>query len=47
MLGIDGGDGAYTLTNEHESVAAVTFAGDSNGSGQAYKHTALWRQEKR
>ena len=31
VLGIDGGDGAYTLTNEHESVAAVTFAGDSNG----------------
>lgn len=32
VLGIDGGDGAYTLTNEHESVASVTFAGDSNGS---------------
>ena len=31
VLGIDGGDGAYTLTNEHESVASVTFAGDSNG----------------
>ena len=31
VLGIDGGDGAYSLTNEHESVAAVTFAGDSNG----------------
>ena len=28
VLGIDGGDGAYTLTNEHESVASVTFAGD-------------------
>lgn len=31
VLGIDGGDGSYSLINEHESVASVTFADDANG----------------
>lgn len=31
VLGIDGGDGAYNLVNDHESVARVTFTEDMNG----------------
>lgn len=31
VLGIDGGDGAYNLINEHESVATVTFTDALNG----------------
>lgn len=31
VLGIDGGDGAYNVINEHESVASVTFTDDVNG----------------
>lgn len=31
VLGIDGGDGSYRLTNEHESVASVAFSREVNG----------------
>lgn len=31
VLGIDGGDGSYSVINEHEPVALVTFIGEVNG----------------